>query len=46
MEYTVIMNTGRIMTFYIKEAAVMFAASNNGTFVSNEVLDDAETCCL
>ncbi len=38
MPYTVILPTGRIMQFYIRNLAETYAAMYNGTLVSTETL--------
>jgi hypothetical protein len=43
MEYTVIFANGKVMTFYVRAVAELYAAINNGTLVTNEVLEEVCT---
>lgn len=43
MEYTVIYPNGKVMTFYVRAVAEMYALINNGTLVTNEVLEEVCT---
>ena len=40
MRYTVIFSTGKVLCFYIKEVAEMYALSYNGTMLSDKVLKE------
>lgn len=39
MSYTVIFPTGKVMTFYVKGVAELYASLHKGTLVTPEVLD-------
>ena len=39
MSYTVIFPTGKVMTFYIKGVAELYASLHKGTLVSQETMD-------
>ena len=38
MDYTLILPSGKIMTFYIKHVAEMYKSINGGTLVTKEIL--------
>lgn len=39
MSYTVICSSGKVMCFYVKSVAELYATLHKGTLVSNEVFE-------
>ena len=43
MRYTVIFPTGKVMTFYVKSVAELYASLHRGTLVTAEILNTPTT---
>jgi len=44
MKYTVIYPNGKVMCFYVRAVAEMYALINNGTLVTEAILENVDVC--